>query len=42
MAWFIGVHSGGTFLWLLSMYWFYLITKGLLKAIGVGVKTKGE
>lgn len=42
LAWFIGVHSGGTFLWLLSMYWFYLITKGLLKAIGVGVKTKGE
>lgn len=33
--WYVFVYASGAFLWGLSMYWFYLITKGLLKAIGV-------
>uniref|UniRef100_A0A7S2RIV2 TLC domain-containing protein n=1 Tax=Rhizochromulina marina TaxID=1034831 RepID=A0A7S2RIV2_9STRA len=39
-GWYVFVYASGAFLWGLSMYWFYLITKGLLKAIGVIKKKK--
>lgn len=39
-AWIGYFFVTGIFLWMLSMYWFYLITKGLLKAILPKAKEK--
>jgi hypothetical protein len=41
-VWIGGILLSACFLWLLSMFWFVKITRGILKALGLGAKKKDK